>query len=115
VNTKVNWQTEYKREIAQARSARGNGNEAMARVCARRAAGIVVGEYLHRQGFGDLNQSAYDHLQLFTSLPQVDKELKIISSHFLMKVNHDHNLPVDADLINEVQWLAKTLLLENND
>ncbi len=112
--TKANWQEEYKQEIARATLARRNRNEGMARVCARRAAGIVIGEYLLRQGLFNLNQSAYDRLHLFSSLPQVDERLKNISNHFLMKVNHHHNLPVDADLVNEVQWLAKELLLENN-
>jgi hypothetical protein len=82
----------------------------MARVCARRAAGIVVGEYLRRQGFDGSTKSAYNNLNIFFNLPDVDDKYKEICSHFLMKVNRDHKLPVDADLIHDATWLKYMLL-----
>lgn len=109
------WKMEYEREIQHAMDARSEGNEGMARVCARRAAGIVIGEYLSRQGYKRLNPSAIDWLVLFNSLPEVNDSLKTIASHFLVKVDHDHNLPINVDLLSEVEWLAKTLLLEITD
>jgi hypothetical protein len=48
----------------------------------------------------------------FLSLPDVDKKYKDITNHFLLKVNTNHDLPVDADLISDAQWLIKNLLLE---
>ena len=87
----------------------------MARVCARRAAGIIIGEYLFRRGIKNFKASAYERLMLFCSLPDVDEALKDLAGHFLLKVNHERRLPVDVDLINEVERLAKILLLENTN
>ncbi|OGO12856.1 MAG: hypothetical protein A2Y53_07340 [Chloroflexi bacterium RBG_16_47_49] len=107
------WKREYVNEIQHAISAREKSNEGMARVCARRAAGIIIGEYLSRRGHTNLSGSTFDRLSIFVSLPEVEDQYRDIASHFLMKVNPDHNLPVDADLIRDAQWLAKNLLLEN--
>ena len=109
---KVLWQDEYKNEIDHALMARMSGNEGMARVCARRAAGIVIGEYLYRLGYSDLTHSAYERLSMFTDLPDVDQQFKDIANHLLLKVNLDHKFPLDADLISEVMFLKKSLLGE---
>src|SRR4030067_504427 len=101
---KPTWESELENEIMHATAARGEGNEGMARVCARRAAGIIVGEYLCRRGYANLNQSAFDRLSLFISLSGVDDHTRKIAQHFLLKVNPDHNLAVNADLISEANW-----------
>ena len=87
----------------------------MARVCARRAAGIAIGEYLSRRGYKGVNASAYDRLRLFDALPDVDDAVKAIASHFLLKVDHNRELPVDMDLISEAESLANILLLEHTN
>ena len=110
MNLKKLWNAEFKKEIERALLARSDGNEGMARVCARRAAGIIIGEYLNRHGYPSLSNSAYDRLSLFNGLPDMDKKYKEIANHFLMKVNLDHNLPMKADLISDVIWLKENLL-----
>jgi len=95
--------------------ARDSGNEGMARVCARRAAGIVIGEYLTRHGYPNTTNNAYARLSFFISLPGVDQDCKGIASHFLVKVNPDHELPIPADLISDAKWLEKTLLIDNQE
>jgi len=104
------WKTEFQKELDQAVAARASGNEGMARVCARRAAGIVISEYLQRHGYPNPGPSAYDRLTLFNTLPDVDDQLKEITSHFLLKVTIDHDLPINVDLISEVRWLARQLI-----
>lgn len=104
------WQHKVQDELEQARLARQKGNEGMARVCARRAAGIIIGEYLHRRGLSDPGPSAYDRLAALQSLPDVDEHCKTVSNHFLIRVNSDHKLPLDVDLISEAEWLAHELL-----
>ncbi len=84
----------------------------MARVCARRAAGIVIGEYLHLHGYIGVKDNAYDRLARFMALPDIDDQLHEVCSHFLLKVDHDHRLPGDPDLLTEVKWLEQTLLNE---
>ena len=108
------WKVKYNYEIEHAISARKNGNEGMARVCARRAAGIIIGEYLNRLGYFNLTHSAYARLTLFYKLPDVDQKYKDIANHFLLRVNPDSQLPLEADLISEVMWLEKSLLGDTN-
>ena len=103
-------EAEYQKEIEHAILARSNGNEGMARVCARRAAGVVIGEYLNRCGYSNLTHSAYARLSIFMNLPNANQKNKEIASHLLLKVNKDHLLPVEADLLNEVMWLKESLL-----
>jgi len=115
VKPRAGWKTAYGNEIQRAQAARLVGNEGMARVCARRAMGIVIGEYLYRRGYKELSTSVYDRLQLFGSLPDVDETLKATTRHFLLKVDHNRRLPGDVDLISEVETLARILLLENTN
>jgi len=114
VNAKELWKLEYQNEIDRAFAARLLGNEGMARVCARRAAGIVVEEYLKRRGFANQTHSAYDHLSIFTNFPNIDQKHKKIVGHFLLRVDKNHKLPSDIDLINEAIWLEKSLLDNTN-
>jgi len=115
MNQLLKWKWEYGHEIEQAISARKAGNEGMARVCARRAAGIIIGEYLIRRGFTKLTNSTIDRLSIFISLPDVEKQYQDIANHFLLKVNPDYDLPEAVDLISDAKWLATNLLLENSD
>jgi len=115
MNQAIKWKREYGHEIEQAISARKAGNEGMARVCARRAAGIIIGEYLTRCGYSNLTNSAIDRLSIFISIPDVDKHYQDIAHHFLLKVNPDNNLPDVVDLISDAKWLGTNLLMENSD
>ena len=115
MNPVTNWKMEYEHEIEHAISARTDGNEGMARVCARRAASIIIGEYLIRRGYTNQSNSAFERISIFLSTPDVDDHYREIANHFLLKVNANHNLPIDADLISDAQWLVKNLLLENTD
>ncbi len=103
----------YQDEIDHALLARKAGNEGMARVCARRAAGIVIGEYLSRQGYINLSKSTVERMSIFLTLPGIDGHVRDVTSHFMIKVNPDHNLPGDTDLISDARWLITNLLLEN--
>jgi hypothetical protein len=109
------WKIEFRRELERAQLARSDGNEGMARVCARRSAAIVIGEYLRQRGYGEVRPSVYERLSLFNALPDVDDELKEVCHHFLMKVNTMHKLPIQVDLIQEAIWLQKSLLDQEID
>jgi hypothetical protein len=105
-----NWRTNFFQELSQAEEARNEGNEGKARVCARRAAGIVLGEYFARRGITDLSPGAFDRLKYFSSLSDISQQEREICEHFLVRVLPDHNLPVEADLIADARWLEKELL-----
>ena len=97
-------------EFTKAAQARANGNEGQARVCARRAAGIAIREYLARQGIRPLSTSAYDLLNLLKDDPLLSSNLKLIIDHLTLRVTEAFKLPVDADLVAEARTLCNELL-----
>lgn len=104
------WQIRFTEELRQAKAAREAGNEGMARVCARRAAGIAAGEYLRRHSLTLSNPSAYARLKFLIQLPQTPPAVQEVINHFLLRINPDRSLPIQADLIAEARWLANELL-----
>lgn len=104
------WQEQANTELAHARSARRQGKEGMARVCARRAAGIIAGEYLRREGVSVSDPSAYHRLQVLLGMPGLSIETRQATEALLLRVNSDHTLPVQVDLIAAAGWLASALL-----
>jgi HEPN domain-containing protein len=106
------WKKRAVSELEKAVTARENGNEGMARVCARRAAGLIIGEYLQRRGISSPGPSAYDRLRLLLNLADAPEQARQIGDHLLRRVNQDFNLPFEADLIEETRRLADQLLDE---
>jgi len=104
------WESLFQAEIRQAENARTEGNEGMARVCARRAVGIVLGEYFRRNHIPLENPSAYDRLRFLEKVPNVPDDVLALVQHFLVRVTPDYALPVDADLIAEAQQIRKFFL-----
>ena len=98
------------RELSLAEEARAKGNEGRARVCARRAASLIIAEYLDRRGLPDPGVSVIDRLQLLESLQDVSANIKMTAQHLLMHVTPEHSLPVDVDLIAEARQLEQELL-----
>lgn len=97
-------------ELSLAEDARARGNEGMARVCCRRAAGIAIGEYLYRHGYTGFGSSAYERITILKTLPNIKFQATITAEHLLLRVNEDHELPIDLDLIQETRWLIFYLL-----
>lgn len=107
----MDWQTEIQAEFDKAEEARARGNEGQARVCARRAAGIAIREYLRRQGIRPSSVSAFDLLNQMKQDPQLPPGLQEIAGHLTLRVNEDFKLPVDADLIAEARKFCQELLI----
>jgi len=97
-------------EFDRAAQARERGNEGQARVCARRAAGIAIREYLTRQAIRPPSTSAYDLLNLIKEDPHLSSDLKRIADHLTLRVTDEFKLPVDADLIAEAHTFCEDLL-----
>ena len=106
------WKLECLAELNQAAQARAVGNEGMARVCARRAAGRVIREYFQRRGEVPPAKSAFKLLQVFSADEAQPEKVRQAADSFTLVITHDHVLPVDVDLIEEVNSLAKALLGE---
>ncbi len=100
----------YLEEIRMAFAARASGNEGRARVCARRAAGVVAGEFLKRRGVQTADPSAYNRLRMLLTLRDIPEDVRRIVEHLLIRVTPEQQLPINADLIAEAQWLKDRLL-----
>lgn len=106
----MDWQARIDAEFERAEHARARGNEGQARVCARRAAGIAIREYLTRQGIRPPSVSAYDLLNFLKEDPNLTRDQKRIADHLTLRVTEEFKLPVDADLIAEARAFCETLL-----
>jgi hypothetical protein len=111
----MDWQTEIHAEFEKAEQARALGNEGQARVCARRAAGIAIREFLTRQGVRPPSVSAYDLLNLLKSDPRLSPDLQLIAEHLTLRVTEEFKLPVNADLIAEARRFCEELLSPNEN
>ncbi len=100
-------------ELTLAENARKAGNEGRARVCARRSAGHIVGEYLRRQEIEIHSDNALQRLKYLESTAEPSSKEKEILQHFLIHTTPAHKLPIEADLIHEVHLLARLLLNES--
>jgi hypothetical protein len=105
----MDWQTDIAAEFEKAEQARARGNEGQARVCARRAAGIAIREYLTRRGIRPPSVSAYDLLNLLKEDPSLSPGLKMIADHLTLRVTEEFKLPVDADLVAESRRFCEEL------
>jgi hypothetical protein len=106
----MEWQAQINAEFEKAEQARARGNEGQARVCARRAAGIAVREYLTRQGIRPPSISAYDLLNLLKEDARLAPDLRSIAEHLTLRVTEEFKLPVNADLIAEARTFCEELL-----
>jgi hypothetical protein len=102
--------SQLRKEFEKAQQARINKNEGQARVCARRAAGIAIREYLTRKGTQVPSMSAYDLLNLLKEDALLPLEMQLIVDHLTVRVTEGFELPVDADLIAEARILCDWLL-----
>lgn len=109
------WKTSFERELKQAEDARARGNEGMARVCARRAAGVIAGEYLRRLGRDSPGSSAYDRLRFLLQVPGISPQARDAIEKLLLRVTVDHDLPVQIDLIGAARKLATELLEDRRE
>jgi HEPN domain-containing protein len=106
----MDWQTEINHELEKAEQARARGNEGQARVCARRAAGIAIREYLKRQEISPPSTSAYDLLNLLKDDPRLSPDLQQIVDHLTLRVTEEFKLPLNVDLVAEARKFCEGLL-----
>lgn len=110
------WKDQFEKEIVHGLAARQRGNEGMARVCARRAAGIAIKEFFaqrevswSKKGSGQ-PLSAYDYLKILDTMKDVPAGASESARLLLLRVTPDYSLPIEADLLEQAQRLRKLLL-----
>jgi hypothetical protein len=100
----------YKNEYLAAIDAQASGLEGRARVCARRAAGLLIQKYLETQNINHPKMNSLDlikHLQQTSDSP----ELVLLLSHYSETVTNDHHLASGVDLIANLPILAQLLTI----
>ena len=106
-------------ELGRAESARSSANEGMARVCARRAAGIAIRALFTAAGESIPDPSAYVLLARLQAMESTPAEIKTIAGNLLTRVNPDYTLPPQTDLIAQARmligWAAKHIKGEHFD
>lgn len=108
----MDWKTQLNNELQMASAARAAKNEGKARVCARRAAGVAIREYLSRQGMTPPSQSAYDLLKILEEMDGTPADLRQAAAYLRLRVTEDFRLPVNVDLIAEAEKICAALLPE---
>jgi hypothetical protein len=108
----MDWRLAFEREMEQAESARQDGNEGRCRVCARRAAGIVVTEYYARQGLPSGRASALDLLRRLHADPNLPPAIAPALEHLLVHVDTEFHLAPGVDLIADARMLRSRLLVD---
>ena len=104
------WKTALAKEFEMAASARARENEGQARVCARRAAGVAIREYLRRRGLRPTHPSALELLKALLFLPDLPAEARQAAEYLILRVNAEFNLPVAVDLVEQAWILCEGLL-----
>ncbi|MHB8855570.1 MAG: hypothetical protein ACYC6K_03005 [Bellilinea sp.] len=106
-------------ELDHAETARRNANEGMARVCARRSAGIAIRALLTAAGEAIPDPSAYVLLTRLQAMESTPAEIKTIAGNLLTRVNPDYTLPSQTDLIAQarmlIEWAGKQIYGEHFD
>ncbi len=96
-------------ELLLAKQSRLEGNEGRARVCARRAAGAAVQVYLDRKELSAHGENAIESLLTLKELVLLPDRVQQAVKSLVQRVNLDHNLPSDVDLIHEASIVIQYL------
>lgn len=97
-------------ELDRAHAAQEAGKQGMARVCARRSAGMAVKEYLHHKG---IETGEFNNFELMAS-PEfrrlLPESVQTSLERLTMTVDMDYNLPVEIDLIEDARQVIKIII-----
>jgi hypothetical protein len=102
------WQT-AKEELNKAYQARMNQNEGMARVCARRSAGWAIRAYLSAQHIPSPTPNAFALIKDEALRQVLPEPIHTTLDHLSLRVDLEHNLPDDVDLLQETTELVDIL------
>ncbi len=108
----MTWKTQLNKEFEMAETARLAENQGQMRVCARRAAGVVIREYLTRRGIKPPSISAYDLLKILEEMDDTPADIRQASAYLRLRVTEEFRLPVDVDLVAEAKKICSALLPE---
>jgi hypothetical protein len=106
---------EVESEMNHAVTAREQGREGRARVCARRAAGQAVAFFHQRETGTQPHANYYRLLQWFQDVDGISDGLKEAAERLTTRVTPDYSLPHPHDPLQDARMLIEALLFEEND
>jgi hypothetical protein len=117
-NARMSWQERVARELEIADAARARGNEGMARVCARRAAGWAAEAYLERHGVALASPSVLEQMRRLIEVGGLQPDLNVKLEHLLTpkqkgEEGAESYFPPEIDLVTEARELISALFPEN--
>ena len=111
----TNWKSELQVEFDRAEASLAAKNEGQMRVCARRAAGIAIREYLIQRGIKPPSISAYKLLEFLENQPDTPADLRRAAIHLRLRVTEDFKFPLDVDLVTEAKKICTALVPDWED
>lgn len=98
-------------ELEDAVRSRKAGNQGRARVCARRAAGLAARHYLEKHLGEPIRMNVYRSLLALKDAPgPLPPAAATAVDRLTRRVNQDHQLPPEIDLIQEARTLISSLM-----
>ncbi len=102
-------------ELEAGKRAQERGNEGMARVCARRAAGWAVKAFLEEQGIPLPAKSSFQRLLYLKDSDLLPRESRESIERLTLSLEKDDTQgksywPLDVDLLDEARQLVQALL-----
>lgn len=97
-------------EMTAAYDARHAGNEGMARVCARRAAGWAIGRRYHEQLPETATSNAYLLLTWLKEQDEVADTLRAAADRLTTRITEDHDLPHSEDPLEDAEHLVTVMI-----
>ncbi len=91
---------EIQKELDHARAAQQKGNAGMARVCARRAAGIALRKSQGKRG------SAVEHLRALAKDASAPESIRQAAERLGATVQKDHTVPFDENPIQDAELIV---------
>lgn len=107
-------QIQIQGELLLAKQSRKEGNEGRARVCARRAAGTAAQLFLDRHEIIIKGENAYQSLKKLRDTKELPDRVQLAVSRLIQRVNEDHQLPPEIDLIHEARLVIRFLEPDNS-
>jgi hypothetical protein len=96
-------------ELVRARTARLQGNAGMARVCARRAAGLAIREWYRKRSRSGWGGDALKQLQRLQADALAPEAIRAAARRLATKVDMDHRLPFEEDPIEDARGIIEHL------
>jgi len=102
-------QIQIQGELLLAKQSRKEGNEGRARVCARRAAGTAAQLFLARQQKIVKVENSFQSLKTLKDKEELPDRVQLAVSRLIQRVNEDHQLPAEIDLVHEARLVIRFL------